>query len=100
MAIIYVGIERVRGKTPATFLFPTCELRSLKLNSYSVLLRHELNAMHLALLLVGINSLAGGLCLVSPDPSTKDMLEQTSPSAFHLPLKHMPFKYGKLFLVI
>ena len=53
-------------KGTARLFFSMCELGSLKLNLLSVFLSHELNAMHLAHLLVGINSLVagggGGLC--------------------------------------
>lgn len=68
------------GKAQARLLFCTCELGSLKLNSFSLFLSHELNAMHLAHLLVGINSLAGGTGrggsakFMYPNPSAKDML--------------------------
>ena len=60
MAVPSTSIERVRGQPSARLLFSACELGSLKLNSYSVFMGHKLNAMCLALLLLGINSLGAG----------------------------------------
>lgn len=60
-AVTCMGIKRVRENAQAQLLFSTCALGSLNLNSFSVFQCHELNAMHLAHLLVGINSLVGGV---------------------------------------
>lgn len=49
--------KRAEEKAQAKLLFSTCELEMKLFISPS--LSHELNAMHLARLLVGINSLVG-----------------------------------------